>query len=157
MSATATAIETTPQIVSFNTVGTWRGNLRTDVKARQFDIGVAEPEELGGDDSAANPMELLLAGLDGCLAVVAEVVAGEYQAKINSLKFVTDGELDARGFLGTAEVVPYFQKVVTRVEIDIDLPAEKFAQYTETVLRRCPAATLIQAANVEFVIDWKQI
>src|SRR5690625_7148170 len=113
----ATAIETIPQNVSFNTVGTWRGNLRTDVKARQFDIGVAEPEELGGDDSAANPMELLLAGLDGCLAVVAEVVAGAYEAKITSLIRVTAGRLDARGSLGTAEDSPYFPQPVAQAEI----------------------------------------
>src|SRR5690625_4839496 len=106
---TATVTEAQPQIVTFNTVGTYRGNLRTDVAARQFQVGVAEPEELGGDDSAPNPMELLLAGLDGCLAVVADVVAAEYDAKIKSLSLTTDADLDARGFLGTADINPYFQ------------------------------------------------
>lgn len=154
---TTTAIETQPQIVTFITVGTYRGNLRTDVTARQFEIGVAEPEDLGGDDSAPNPMELLLAGLDGCLAVVADVVAAEYEAKITSLSLVTNADLDARGFLGTAEVQPYFQAVRTEVDIEIDLPREKFAEYTETVLRRCPAATLILAANVDFEIAWTQL
>src|SRR5690625_1661056 len=154
---TTTAIETQPQIVTFNTVGTYRGKLRTDVRARQFEIWVAEPEDLGGDDSAPNPMELLLAGLDGCLAVVADVVAAEYEAKITSLSLVTNADLDARGFLGTAEVQPYFQAVRTEVDIEIDLPREKFAEFTETVLRRCPAATLILAANVDFEIAWTQL
>jgi len=154
---TATTTEKQPQIATFTTAATYRGNLRTDVSARQFHIGVAEPNDLGGDDSAPNPMELLLAGLDGCLAVVADVVAAEYGAKINALSLETEADLDLRGFLGTAQVQPYFQAVRTKIDIDIDLSSEKFNEYTEEVLRRCPAATLILAAKVQFEIVWRQI
>ena len=38
--------------------------------ARGFELVVDEPEMLGGEDSAANPVEYLLAGYAGCLNVV---------------------------------------------------------------------------------------
>lgn len=138
----------------FETKTQWKEGLRADVTARQFTIGVDEPPELGGADSAPNPMELLLAGLDGCLAVVIRVVAAEYGAETKSISLSSQGTLDVRGFLGTATVQPYFRSVQTRIELAIDLDDESFETFKETVYRRCPAGTLIAAAGVEFTIDW---
>lgn len=158
MTQTAEATPATDaDIALFSTTATWQGKCRTDVKARDFDIPVSEPEELGGDDSAPNPMEVLLAGLDGCLAVVIETVAAEWEAEVKSVEFTTEGSLDTRGFLGTAEVNPYFQHVYTRVDIDTNIPADQFDEFTATVLRRCPAATLIIAADVDFKLEWQRV
>jgi uncharacterized OsmC-like protein len=153
------AEETMPgaHIAEFVTTGRWRGNLRTDVDARHFAIPVAEPEAFGGDDSAPNPMELLLAGLDGCLAVVIETVAAEYGATVKTINLITQGALDARGFLGTARVRPYFQTVRAQIDIDIDLSRENFRQFTAAVEARCPAATLFKAAGVDLTVDWVRI
>lgn len=141
-------------IAHFSVTGIYRGNLRTDVTARQFSIPVAEPPELGGDDSAPNPMELLLAALDGCLAVVIEVVAAEHGATLKSIDLASEGTLDTRGFLGTADVPAFFRAVHTRIKIEVDLPPESFAAFTRTVERRCPAGTLIEAAGVNYTVDW---
>lgn len=141
----------------FETKTEWKEGLRADVIARQFTIAVDEPPELGGADSAPNPMELLLAGLDGCLAVVIRVVAAEYGAETKSINLSSQGALDVRGFLGTAAVQPYFQSVRTRIELVIDLDDEKFETFKETVNRRCPAGTLIDAAGVDFTIDWVRL
>lgn len=141
-------------IAVFETTATWKDGLRSDVTARQFVIPVDEPPELGGADSAPNPMELLLAGLDGCLAVVIRVVAAEYGTEANAIRLFSTGALDVRGFLGTATVQPYFHKVHTRIELAIDLDDEQFKVFTNTVHNRCPAGTLIEAAGVDFTIDW---
>ena len=38
-------------------------------KAPQFKLVVDEPNDLGGTDEAANPVEYILAGLAGCINV----------------------------------------------------------------------------------------
>lgn len=150
--------QTRPEyMASFTVDGQWRGRCRSDIRARHFAIAVSEPEELGGDDSAANPMELILAGLQGCLAVVIETIAKEHKADLRHVQMSTEGSLDVRGFLGQARVQPYFQEVSTRIEIDIDLAPEDFEPFIAAVEKRCPAGTMISAANVYFTIDWVRI
>lgn len=144
-------------IAVFETNAKWKKGLRTDVSARQFMISVDEPPELGGADSAPNPMELLLAGLDGCLAVVIRVVAAEYGVETYRIRLSSQGALDVRGFLGEAAVRPYFQSVHTRIELAIDLNDEKFDAFTNAVQSRCPVGTLIEAAGVELAIDWVRV
>ena len=161
MTTTATEPQTSEasdsNIAVFETNAVWKEGLRTDVTARQFMIPVDEPHELGGADSAPNPMELILAGLDGCLAVVIRVVAAEYGAEPSSISLSSQGALDVRGFMGTATVQPYFQSVRTRIELAIDLDGEKFEAFKDAVHRRCPAGTLIEAAGVDFTIDWVRL
>lgn len=145
-------------IARFTTTARWHSRLRTDVSARQFAIPADEPAELGGADTAPNPMELLLAGLDGCLSVVVHTVAAEYRAEVRALQLASDGVLDTRGFLGTAPVQPFFQSVHTKIEIAIDgLDDKAFADFAQAVESRCPAGTLIAAAGVDFRVDWVRI
>lgn len=144
-------------IASFSTTSRWSEGLRTDVTARHFAISVDEPPELGGADTAPNPMELLLAGLDGCLAVVIQTVAAEYGARVHSVELKSSATLDTRGFLGTAAVRPYFQTVHTAIEIGIDLADSDFPAFASAVEARCPAGTLIDAAGVDFTVDWVRV
>ncbi len=148
---------TPAELLDIRVEASWKGRLRTHARARQFDIHVAEPEALGGDDSAPNPLELVLAGLDGCLAVVIEVVAAEFGAALKSIELASAGSLDLRGFLGTPGVPAYFRSVHTRIEIDIDLAPDRFAVFTRAVHARCPAGTLIEAAGVDFRLDWVRV
>lgn len=153
-----TAVAANPHLFTFQTDARWKEGLRTDVLARQFPIAVDEPPALGGADTAPNPMELLLAGLNGCLAVVIKTVAAELDAEVYSIDFSSNATLDVRGFLGTADVQPYFNRVHTRIELAIDLPEDRFEAFTRTVHRRCPAGTLIEAAaGVDFEIEWLRV
>lgn len=156
----ATAATIAPKVdnahdISFETTARWTEGLRTDVTARQFEIGVDEPADLGGADTAPNPMELLLAGLNGCLAVVAKTVAKEQGANIHAITFATKATLDPRGFLGTAEVQPYFKTAHVTIHLGSDIPEGRFDAFTRAVESRCPAGTLFAAANgVDFRVDW---
>ena len=53
---------------------------------RNFKLIIDEPEDLGGTDENANPVEYILAGLAGCLNVVGHLVAKELGFTINKLK-----------------------------------------------------------------------
>lgn len=71
--------------------------------ARQFELVVDEPKELGGTDEAANPVEYLLAGFAGCLNVVAHLVAKELEFTIERLKIEISGSLNPNRFLGISK------------------------------------------------------
>jgi uncharacterized OsmC-like protein len=50
---------------------------RFSANARQFNIVIDEPPQLGGEDLGANPVEYLLASYAGCINVVAHLTARE--------------------------------------------------------------------------------
>lgn len=64
--------------ITFKAEGRWLGNLKIEAKIRdKFVIYMDEPPSLGGEDSAPNPVEVVLASLIGCLGIVIAVVAKE--------------------------------------------------------------------------------
>src|SRR5690606_20476489 len=76
----------------------WEGRYRNALYVRQFPaFYIAEPEKLGGDDSAPTPMETVLAAYNGCLAVVVELVAQEQGIPLDALEISSEGTIDRRG------------------------------------------------------------
>ena len=61
--------------------------------ARHFKLVVDEPEDFGGTDAAANPVEYILAGLAGCINVVGHLVAKELGFVISKLNINISGEI----------------------------------------------------------------
>jgi uncharacterized OsmC-like protein len=79
---------------------TWNGGFRSEATIREFDaIPSDEPEGLGGDDSAPNPVEQLLASLGNCLAVGYAANASAAGIEIRDLKIELEGDLNLQTFL----------------------------------------------------------
>ena len=83
-----------------NVKATKENPTKTVVKARNFEMIIDEPANLGGTDHGANPVEYVLAALSGCLNVVGHVVAKEMGFEIKSLEIELDGELNPARFMG---------------------------------------------------------
>lgn len=109
-------------------------------KARQFSITVDEPEELGGKDEAANPVEYILAGYAGCLNVVFHVVAKELNITIKTLKININGDINPEKFLGLSNKERAgFQSLNVHVELETDAAKQELVD--ELILKvkeRCP-------------------
>jgi len=119
------------------------GNSITQTKyegnARHFKITVDEPQALGGNDEAPNPVEFILAGYAGCLNVVIHLVARELNIKINSLKIEISGDIDPARLFGTSfNNRAGFLSLL--VEIDLDSYADEVTQNLlfKQVKERCP-------------------
>ena len=127
--------------------------MRTRHRVRDFEFHTAEPEPVGGDDSAPTPMEYVVGALAGCLAVVVETVAAEQRIEVRELDIQTQATMDTRGFRGTADVSPHFQQVTLHARIELEdtgaLPA-----LCREVERRCPVFNLIKDAGVPVTVDW---
>lgn len=67
--------------------------------ARQFEILIDEPEELGGLDTGMTPVEVLLGSLASCKAIVVKSFARLHRIKLESISIECIGDLDPDGFL----------------------------------------------------------
>jgi uncharacterized OsmC-like protein len=146
---------TEPVWMHLSADGKLEGGMRTRLQVRHFDpLYSDEPPSFGGQDSAPNPMELVLAALNGCLTVMTQVIAREKGIDIHGITLRAEGSLDLRGAMGDPSVPPYFRTVREKVELVTSASAEQVQVLQEEVQRRCPVYTLLKAAGVEVQSEW---
>jgi OsmC-like protein len=79
---------------------------------RQFVIDADEPPGLLRDDTAPNPQELLLAGLNACMTAGIVATTAARAITLTSLRIRTSGQLDLRGYPGLdPDVNPGYHQV----------------------------------------------
>lgn len=138
----------------FRASGVWQGGLHTRVDARHFAIDVDEPPTAGGADEGANPIEYVLAALNGCLTVVVRTVADELSVRIGSIETDTTGTLDLRGFLGTADVSPHFHRLDLSLTLTTTATEQQVRELRAQVTKRCPLLNLVKDAGVDLRVRW---
>jgi uncharacterized OsmC-like protein len=112
---------------------------RYDGKARQFSLVVDEPEELGGLDSAPNPVEYLLAAYAGCINVVIHLVAKDLKINVSNIKIDINGDINPGRLLGLSQVDRAgFESLNVDIDLDSDSPRELIDKLFEQVKDRCP-------------------
>ena len=135
-------------ILKFGATAKSENNTKTVVTARTFTITVDEPQNLGGTNAGANPVEYLLAALAGCLNVVGHLVAGEMGIQLNGLEIDLQGDLDPAKFTGQSPSgrAGYSDVRVTLMP-DTDADQAKLEQWLKTVESRCPVSDNIANAT----------
>jgi len=108
-------------------------------KTRQFRLVVDEPEDLGGTDENANPVEYILAGLAGCLNVVGHLVAKELGFTINKLKIDVTGNINPDKLFGVStNERAGFKHIDLKLVPETDASIEVLAEWLKIVQERCP-------------------
>lgn len=121
---------------------------KTEVTARGFKMTIDEPENLGGTDGGANPVEYLLAALSGCLNVVGHIVAGEMGFKLNNLEICLEGGLDPAKFSGkTTDGRAGFNAVRVTLKPDTDADRQTLDKWLKIIEARCPVSDNISNAT----------
>jgi len=138
-------------INTFKVTGEWKKGLRVDTQVRNFALSFDEPPSLGGEDSACNPVEGLLASLAGCLGIVARVVAQEKSLPIEKIQVEIEGDLDPRGFMGQYDQVrPGLLAVRYHIKVSGNVSDKDLKEFAEEVDKRCPVSdTLKNGTKVE--------
>ncbi len=115
-------------------------NTKINVKARKFSLIVDEPQEIGGTDDGANPMEYILAGLAGCINAVGHTVAKQMGIQLNSLKINIVGEINIAPFVGlnTADRSGFKNIKVSVTVGNTSLSQETLNKWFEKVEKICP-------------------
>jgi len=126
-------------------------DVRCSARVREFaPIMIDEPPELGGQDSAANPVELLLVALGACQEIMYSAYAAVMDIPLDQVQVNLRGYLDLRGLFGMDENVPAgYQKIVFETRVDSPADPEALRNLVRTVERHCPVLdTLARAVQV---------
>lgn len=118
---------------------------RTIVKARNFEIIVDEPKEMGGSNTAANPVEYVLAAFAGCLNVMGHLIAGEMGFELRSLEIDIAGDLNPAKLFGQSdEDRAGYKNIVVMMKPDCDVDEATLEKWLHIVEQRCPVSDNIQ-------------
>ncbi|WP_103030534.1 OsmC family protein [Salinibacter altiplanensis] len=116
----------------FTTTTRWQDGALAETEARGRTIATDEPEGLGGQDSAIDPVELLLASLGSCLSIGLVTQAAQRNVDFNDFEIEVTGELDLRGYLGVEDSVrPGYKNLEYTVRIDSDAAPETLREIVE--------------------------
>ncbi len=145
ITATAGALADAPGAaeVQFRATGTGSGWVATELTSRQHSYVVDEPASLGGDDSAANPVEYALGALISCQVVTYRFWAARLGITVDDVRITAVGDLDVRGFFGLDDAVrPGFSEIRLDVQLTGPESAERYAELHAVVDQHCPVLDL---------------
>ncbi len=146
--ATTEAVAADPRQaqVVFAAAGRTTGPVGTVISARQHSVVVDEPPTLGGEDTAANPVEVALASLISCQVVTYRFWAAKLGIQLDDIEIDAEGDLDVQGFFGLDETVrPGFTGVRLRVRLSGPETAERYQELQAAVDAHCPVLDLFAA------------
>ncbi|WP_058037642.1 OsmC family protein [Rhodococcus sp. KB6] len=109
----------------------------------KYSVEVDEPAALGGENTAANPVEYYLASLLSCQVVTYRVWADKLGIALDDISARAEGDLDVRGFFGFDDAVrPGFSEVRVVVTLTGPETRERYLELQETVDAHCPVLDL---------------
>lgn len=139
--------------ITFSTEVTWAGTgVRSTADINGKEIIIDEPPALGGTDLGPNPVELILAGLGGCINVLVALFAEQHNVELQDVQTSVEGDLDPDGFLEKAPVRPGFQSIRYNINIVSPSAPENIQALIDHVERVCPVKdtlTGVPTVNVE--------
>jgi uncharacterized OsmC-like protein len=125
----------------------WKGGFRSEARSRNFaPVPSDEPPALGGEDTAPNPVEQLLAALGNCLAVGYAANATAAGIELRRLRIELEGDLDLHTFLGLADGHAGFEAIKANVSIDSDATDDQIEELHDKVVSTSPVGHTLQAA-----------
>lgn len=71
------------------------GDSKFVAHARDHELVMDDPEEMGGDDEGATPVEYLLAAWSGCLNATVRAVAPDFDLEVEGVAVDVAGEFTA--------------------------------------------------------------
>lgn len=131
---------------------TWDSAFRSWASIRDFTPYPSdEPGALGGDDTAPNPVEQLLAALGNCLAVGFAANATAAGIEVRDLRIDVEGDLDLQTFLGLDPGGNAgFSGIRVRVHLDADASDDELAALHDRVVSTSPVGhTLSRSVPVD--------
>lgn len=135
-------------IMKFNVKAKSESKTKIVVETRGFKMTIDEPQNMGGTNEGANPVEYLLAALSGCLNVTGYLVAREIGFKLNGIELEIEGDLNPDKFMGksSAERGGYKEIRVT-LKPDSDADKDTLEDWINIVESRCPVSGNISNAT----------
>ncbi|TXT59927.1 MAG: hypothetical protein BAJALOKI2v1_150016 [Promethearchaeota archaeon] len=125
-------------------------NLHVKAKIGEFEIESDEPKDLGGDNIAPNPMQLLLASIANCLELTALTFFSLSNLKVDSIKVKVSAYYDKSIMLKATDIlntIPGFYDFTLHWYIRTEENSSKVEEVLDKVQRICPAKGTITKKN----------
>ncbi|MGH8916520.1 MAG: OsmC family protein [Acidimicrobiia bacterium] len=123
----------------------WKGGFRTEARVRDFGpVPSDEPLSLGGDDTAPNPVEQVLAALGNCLAVGYAANASAAGIELDALRIELEGDLDLHTFLGLADDNAGYKTIEVKVSVESDATPAQIEELHDRVVSTSPVGHTLQ-------------
>ncbi len=131
--------------VTFNAQSKLGQGLNSCVDIRQFSVNVDEPAVLGGQDTAPNPVEYVLAALGSCQEITYRLYADSMGIPLNGVSVKLKGVLDLRGFFNVdKQIRPGYQKIEAEVIIDSPASEQDLHRLKDVVDSHCPVLDILR-------------
>ncbi|WP_152393257.1 OsmC family protein [Paenibacillus guangzhouensis] len=141
-----------PKVQTFKASAHLQDGVKVVTQARQFELIIDEPKNLGGTDTGMNPVEALLASLGACQSIVARVYAPKFDVVLEDFRVDVEGELDLDGFFNRSEVRPGYSDIRYTFYIKTPSSPEKVEQFVQFLESKCPVGDTI-ANPVHLTLD----
>lgn len=135
--------------VVFRAATEWVEDMRCSAKVRDFDpMFIDEPPELGGQDSAPNPVELVLVALGTCQEIMYSAYASVMDIQLDSVKVNARGYLDLKGLFGLDSEVPAgYSRITFEAELESPADDESLRKLVDAVENHCPVLDILARAQ----------
>ena len=121
----------------------------------KFTFDTDHPEIFASEDNGATPVELILAGLAGCLTAGVATVAQNREIQLRSVAATLEGSMDLRGILGIdSDVRNGFDSIKVTYKIDADATPDEIKALVAQSQKRSAVYDIIAnptVINVEVV------
>jgi len=122
----------------------WLEDFKTETEIRKFKVGIDEPLELKGTNTAPNPVEMLLATLGGCVAVTYRAYARKFGIEIEDLVINLEGDTVHGGWTDEkGRERSGFRQIRYEVQIKTKAPQEKVKQLHKLVEKKCSISDVL--------------
>jgi uncharacterized OsmC-like protein len=124
------------------------GGMRAEGRFGRHIVMIDEPTGFGGEDSALNPAEALLAALASSISVTLRCHAALLGLKIGRIQVDAKGDLDIRGFFDADPAIRSgFQSIDLKVAMDCDASPEQLKRLMAAMDRGCPMLDTCRGAT----------
>lgn len=126
----------------------WEHGFRSEATMRSHTVPMDEPTQLGGSDTAANMVEVVLGAYGCCLTTGFVANAGMLGIELEGVDISLAGDLDLQAFFGLKppdEVSPGYTEV--RATIKLTAPTateEQLKQLYESVVATSPVGCIVE-------------
>ena len=143
-----------PPRITFNLSATSTSRTRTEIKARHHTVVVDEPPHTGGTDTAATPLETLLAGYLACTNVIMHMIADELEIALDSVTFELAAHLDTDGIATRTPTSVPFPEIELTLNITTPAADGEIERLKAELARRCPVSVQLRASGTKITDTW---
>lgn len=139
-------------VEQFQATAHLQGGTLVKVRSRGFEFTLDEPKDLGGTDTAMNPVEALLGALGACQAIVASVYARRFNVQLDDFWVELEGDLDTDGFMNKADVRCGYSDIRYTFHLKSPSAQADIDAFIDFIGTKCPVGdSLMQTVNLQLV------